>query len=200
MLDKGIIISIQGYSKHTTEELAMEAISGGAIAIRCDKEISCNIPIIGLHKIKVDKLIENAYITPDIENIEKVKDWSDYIAIDYRRLNKNLDNINEYIIENKLKVIADISSIKDYRNILEKKYQYSYIATSLSVFKNGFFPDIQILAQILKINNEENIIAEGNFNERNEIRIVFNMGINNVCIGSAVSNIYKLTKKYVSIL
>ena len=35
-MKKGLIVSIQGYSQPTTQELAEKAILGGAVAIRTD--------------------------------------------------------------------------------------------------------------------------------------------------------------------
>ena len=38
MLSKGIIISVQGYSVETTEELIIEIANAGAVAVRTDKK------------------------------------------------------------------------------------------------------------------------------------------------------------------
>lgn len=200
MINKGIIVSIQGYSKITTEELAKEAINAGATAIKTDKEISTNsnIPIVGCHKIKVEHPEKQAYLTPTIELIEEVKKWSDYVSIDYRRCNKDLKKISDYCKEHKIKVIADIQNIEDYRHIKKNMLHYTYIATTFSVFSKKFYPDVALAKELMK--EEKHLIAEGNFKTRAEVKDMFNSGVNLICIGGAISNVYKLTRKYTTII
>jgi putative N-acetylmannosamine-6-phosphate epimerase len=202
MLDRGIIVSVQGYTKETIEELVREAISAGAVAIRTDKRIHVDInkkvPIIGLWKTKVNDPVKEAYITPTRTEIERVVQWADYVAVDYRELNTNLPDISKYCREKKLKVVADISTIRDYENIKENDYYYTYIATTLSVFSNLYDPDFKILHELIDA-GEKNIIAEGNFKIRNDVSKAYKMGIKNICIGAAISNVYKLTQKFTSI-
>jgi N-acylglucosamine-6-phosphate 2-epimerase len=203
MIKKGIIISIQGYHYKTCSELAKEAINAGAIAIRTDKRLTLGdydtrVPIIGLHKIEVIDPKKEAYITPNVENIKAVMEWCDYIAVDFRRCNKGLKEISNFAQCHKLKIIADIECIEDYENIKSNGFEYTYIATTLSVFQNLFHPDLRLIRK-LKSLGEKNIIAEGNFSRRWEIKEAYKNGANSICIGSAVSNIYKLTKKYTSV-
>jgi len=198
-IEKGIIVSIQGYSKTTIEELAREAQNAGAIAIRTDKKIDTSLPVIGLKKEKGLTPSRQAYITSNVDDIEEVKQWANYVAIDYRRLNPNLKDINSYCMDNKIKVIADIASIEDYENILKNNYSYEYMATTLSVLylssKQRYFPDMELIRKLVKA-GETKIIAEGNFNTMSQVREVYALGCNNVCIGTAISNVYKLTKKF----
>lgn len=196
MLDKGIIVSIQGYKDETTNELIENAINAGAVAIRTDKPVNCTVPIIGLQKTKVDALDIYPYITPDVRCVEYVSSWADYVAIDYRRINNNLDEIDDFVKDNGIKVVADIENTEDYNNIIEKGYTICYVATTFSIFKSKYKPDLNILRDI----DIENLIAEGNYTLRKDVRTAFEYGANNVCIGGAISNIYKLTKKYTSIL
>lgn len=196
---KGVIVSIQGYSRITTEELIKEAVNAGACAIKTDKEINkIEVPVIGCHKIKVDHPEKEAYLTPTIELIDEVRKWADYVSIDYRRCNKNLKEISKYCEEKKIKVIADIECYEDYGHIKNNMLYYTYIATTFSVFAKRFFPDIELAKKIHK--EEKKIIAEGNFKTRNETRDIFSSGIDLVCIGGAISNIYKLTRKYTTLL
>lgn len=205
--ENGIIVSIQGYSLNTTQELANNAINAGAVGIRTDKLLNIDIPYIVLKKTKVEKeeRIKIPFITPTIEDIQFYENKIDkdkvYIAVDYRVINKNLKSVSDYCRQKKIKIVADIANIGDYKNILSNNYYHDYIATTLSVlyYDNKYFPDIW-LAQELYNSGCKNIIAEGNFSKREDVRKVFYYGINNICIGSAISDIYKLTQKYTSII
>jgi putative N-acetylmannosamine-6-phosphate epimerase len=195
-MQKGIIVSIQGYTPSTTQEIAKDVINAGAVALRLDKPISGYYSIIGLHKIKKVDNKKVPFITPTLEDVKQVKDWSNYIAIDYRKLNPNLDEISLFCKENNIDVIADIATIEDYENILMNDYYYNYIATTLSVFYMPNRPNIQLINQIKRLNKKEKIIAEGNYKAPKDVYRAFEFGANNVCIGDAITNFYKLTKKY----
>jgi putative N-acetylmannosamine-6-phosphate epimerase len=203
MIKKGLIVSVQCYSAATNQELAIQAVKAGAVAIRTDKSIVVTTPVIGLHKISVENPIKQAYITPTVEDIKKVQAWADYIAIDYRRLNPNLEEISEYAYENKLQVVADITNYDDYVNIRDKKLYYTYIATTFSAFEKNkivsryqFTPDIDLIKK-LTFSGCRSIIGEGGFQKRHQVREAYAAGASNVCIGGAISDIYKLTKKFV---
>jgi putative N-acetylmannosamine-6-phosphate epimerase len=197
-IENGIIVSVQGMGITTTNEIVGEAIKAGAVAIRTDKILDkINVPIIGLKKLKVKNLKEQAYITPDIDSIEQVKEWADYIAIDFRRCNYDLDRINKYCIKNNINIVADIGTIEDYQNIIAKKYKVNYITTALSVYYHKkYFPDLTILEKLNALDCK-NIIAEGEYKTRADVVKAFEL-CNNVCIGNAICNIYRLTEKFVS--
>jgi putative N-acetylmannosamine-6-phosphate epimerase len=199
MLKEGIIVSVQGYNRKTIEELADNIISAGAIAIRTDKEVHNNIVKIGLNKIHVNNPETESYITPTMDLVNFVSEWSDYVAVDYRRCNKNLEEISETSKQKKIKIIADIENIEDFDNIIKHGYYYDYIATTFSVFnpRKRFYPDIDLAKEILS--HEKNVIAEGNIATREQVRRLLGSGIKRICIGSAISNIYKLTRKFTTI-
>lgn len=200
MFEKGIIVSLQIYSDSTSDELAQEVLSADAIAIRCNKEINVPLPKIGLKKIKGVNIEKNAFITPDVEMIKRVEKWSDYVAVDYRKINDNLLDVSNYARENGLKIVADIGSIEDYENIKKLGLHYEYIATTLSHLhlQKRFEPDIMLIEK-LKNAGEKNIIAEGNYRRRDQVKAAFACGARNVCIGAAITDVYKLTRKYTTI-
>jgi len=200
MLKEGIIISIQGYRQSTIEELTSDIISAGAVAIRTDKNVNADIVKIGLNKIHVNNPESEVYITPTIDLINYVASWADYVAIDYRRINKDLEEISNYCKEHKIKVVADIGDYKDFDNIIKNNYHYNYIATTFSVFnpKKRFYPDIDLVKEIY--NYDKNVIAEGNIATREQVRKLLSYGIKHICIGSAISSIYKLARKFTTLL
>lgn len=198
-MNRGIIVSIQGYSSNTNNELCNSAIDAGAAAIRTDKPIkNRSIPVIGLIKVKTDRKEETPYITPDIDLIKRVAEWADYIAIDFRMINKNLDAVSNYCRENKLKIIADIRNIEDYFNIVEIGYYYDYVATTFSVFDKKFEPNITLVSSLHEAGCKR-IIAEGNYSRYKDVKDAFRLGANNICIGGAISDVYKLTRRYTTI-
>jgi putative N-acetylmannosamine-6-phosphate epimerase len=175
--------------------LAEKAIQAGAIAIRTDVPIKINRPIIGLRKSNVVNREKEAYITNNINAIYYVAQWADYVAIDFRKLNPFLDEINKFCIDNRIKVVADISEIEDYENILTKNYQVKYAATTLSIFKTEC---VVAFVKQLKDRGCECIIAEGGYKNNERVRMAIANGANNVCIGGAISDIKKLTGGFVN--
>lgn len=205
LLKKGIIVSLQMYSIDTTIELAQEIINAGAVAIRTDKIIDIDIPLILLKKVKIDDSKKNThpYITPniiEIRNIEESMPENSYIAVDYRRINNNLAEISNYCKKKNLNIVADIRDYEDYKNIIKNNYYYTYIATTFSVLdeKFKFTPNIELAKKIYDAGCS-NVIGEGNYYKYEHIKKAYEYGIKNICIGNAITNIYKLTRKYTSI-
>lgn len=199
MLSKGIIVSIQGWSSDTTEEMIIEVANAGAVAVRTDKKVKSRLPLIGLVKQKVEERKNNAYITPTLEDVKEIETWTKYVAVDYRTINPNIEEISEYARKKKLIIIADIGRIEDFEAINENDFYYTYIATTLSVlYSKNYNPDLGLIEELQELECE-NIIAEGNFSTRSQVKKAFYMGVNNVCIGNAITNIFKQTKKFTSV-
>lgn len=197
-LPGGIIVSIQGYQRRTIEELALEAVSAGCAALRVDKRIDLpdakRVPLIGLHKTAVQDVKTQAYITATVEEVEAVAAWADLVAVDYRVCNANLREISRYCREHKLRVVADVGCWEDWLNIRERGYYYTFVATTLAVFKLLHRPNLRLVERLAA--EERRLIAEGNFSARKEVQAAFECGAHAVCIGGAISNVYKLTRKY----
>jgi len=200
-LPRGIIVSMQGYSYKTLTELAADAVNAGCVALRTDKRLALaddkKVPIVGLRKVDVTDVKTFAYITPTIEDVQLVEPWADLVAIDYRRCNDNLNQVSRYCRDRKLEVVADVETFEDFQNIKDRGYYYAYVATTLSVFKLLFRPNLRLVEKIAK--EEKNLIAEGNFSSRRDVHEAFELGARAVCIGAAISNVYKLTRKYTSV-
>jgi putative N-acetylmannosamine-6-phosphate epimerase len=193
-MEKGLIVSIQGYSIQTTVELAGNAIRAGAIAIRTDKNMKSEVPTIGLRKIKVRSREEESYITVDVEAVKDVARWADYIAFDARSFNTNMKSIVEYCKQNGLKLIADIACMDDYKNIIDAGFEFEYVTTALSVF-DRHEPDLKLVADLHKTGCKR-IIAEGNFTACWQVAEAYKNGAVNVCVGTAISDIYKNTRRF----
>ncbi len=202
-LPRGIIVSIQGYHYRTMAELAHEAIEAGCVGLRIDKHLSTSggwpVPIVGLKKIKVVDVRQHAYITPTVKDVEEVDAWATMVAIDYREVNADLPDVARYCRDKKVEVVADIQTYDDFKRIKDRGLYYTWIATTLSVLSKKclFSPDLRLIEKVAL--EEHRLIAEGNFSSRKDVKAAYDAGAHCVCIGAAISNVYKLTKKYTSV-
>lgn len=197
IMEKGIIVSIQKYTQATTQELAIEAIKGGAVAIRTDQPLNIDIPIIGLEKLH-DK---EYYITTEVSSIIQVMKWSDYIAIDLRQGNKDIEILLAHCHVNNLKVIADIYTIKDIDNIMNicqmtKIKLPEYFSTTFQ-YEWSFEKKLNSIKEIKNKYPNINLIAEGGYKNSDKL-LKINELCSNICIGNAISGIRDLTIKHKS--
>jgi len=194
MIPKGLIVSIQGYSQSTTQEMADIAVKNGAVAIRTDKPIEIDVDVIGLMKFRNKKY----YITTSIKSIKYVSLVNDFVAIDSRRGNKCLQELYLFCESQGIQVVADIETLDDVKHILSLGLSPAYIATTFSFLEN-IQPNIELIKEIRKI-TEIPIIAEGGYEAEWQIRKAIEYGAGNVCVGRAISKINELTKDYVNII
>lgn len=190
-----LIVSVQGLKSETNTDIIHECIRAGADMIRTDKPVYCRVPLIGLNKVKVKDRSKEPYITPDLEHVKRVSKWAMYIAVDCRVENKNLDEIFSYCNQNNIKIVADLQKIDDYLALKEKGHFAHYYTTALGVFSTSGIPPYDLMDQLIK-EGCQNIVAEGNINSENRIKIISDKGIKSICIGDAISNPYKLTKGF----
>ena len=193
-MNRGLIVSIQGYSLQTTQELAEKAILGGAVAIRTDQPIKIPLHVIGLKKIYEKKY----YMTNDPVEINNVMKYADYVAIDCRRGNDDLGLIISHCHVNGYKYIADIEKIEDYENLMnicerEKIITPSFVSTTFNVFNNNYHDDL--ITNLCKLTS--NVIIEGGISETSEVFYYSRYrNVSNICIGTAISDIESLTNKF----
>lgn len=188
MIEKGVIVSVQNYTQKTTQELAKRAIDSGAIGIRTDRNIKAK-NVIGLEKND-----REFYITTTKDSLLRVSKWADYIAIDSRKGNYELDYLYAICHVNEIRIVADIEDIEDVKNILyicnrDKIKLPVYFATT---FSNKNIELIQEISMITDIP----IIAEGGYTDKEDIQQAKRNGVNNICIGAGL-DIGKLTEKFV---
>lgn len=194
-MENGLIVSIQNYNRATTQELAYQAAKGGAVAIRTDINIAAQVPLIGLKK----NYKKRFYITSSFDEIEECYCWADFVAVDCRKENKKLKELLEMASINDVPIIADIETVNDFiviDNICKKmeiKQPYAY-ATTFSFLQTGE-KNIKMIKEIKKI-EDVRIIAEGKYDTVEDVGLAYKYGASNVCIGTAISDIYKLTKKF----
>jgi putative N-acetylmannosamine-6-phosphate epimerase len=201
-IKRGIIVSIQGYSRETTRELSIQAISAGAVAIRTDKPVKISmeqaVPIIGLHKENGLNRANQAYITQNIREVQRVMDWSDYVAVDCRQCNQDIADVVEFCRANKVRLVADVGCWEDYAALKAAGVDFAYVTSALSVYRKRFYPDKRLAERLAKVEPKK-VIAEGNFRAREDVAEMWRAGVQAVCIGGAITDVYKLTRKYTTI-
>lgn len=202
-LKRGIIISIQGYQRGTTNELASEAVKAGAVALRTDKPVRLSegiesVPVIGLHKLHVKHPVAEPYITPNLELLEMVAAWADLVAVDMRNCNLRRAELAGWLKEHKKPMVADIACMADWHALQAGHVEYAYVATTMSVFHKNHRPDLALVAALYAA-GEKRVIAEGNYSARADVRQALKTGARAVCLGASVANVYKLTRKYTTI-
>jgi putative N-acetylmannosamine-6-phosphate epimerase len=186
---KGLIVSIQRYPKDFTQYLADLCISAGADAIRTDKIITVDKPVIAVQKNN-----DEYYINTKERDISYSGIISRILAIDGRFGNKKLSQNAKFADMIGLKIIFDVETIKDIENIIKNDYIIYGISTTFSFLKNGK-PNNELIKDARTI-WQGLLIAEGKYSDHKEIDQAMNNGANAVCIGDAISGIQSLTAKY----
>jgi putative N-acetylmannosamine-6-phosphate epimerase len=194
---KGLIVSIQGFSQKTTQELANIAKDNGAVGIRTDQPINTDLFVIGLKKLPG----KDYYITTSKDAIIDVSKWTSNIAIDSRKGNQEIEFLYAVCHMMNINIIADIKDIADVRNIIEmcenKKIALPrYFATTFNFDSLQKWKIIDEIKKIISIP----IIAEGGYSEFHEIEFAYYLGANNVCIGNSIMGIDKKIKQYAGII
>jgi len=183
----GLIVSIQGYTAQTTQELIDIALRSGAVGVRTDQPSYCDGVHIGLKKN--DK---KYYITTDIEDIIRVSQWAQTIAIDSRRGNPDIERLYRYCDLNLYGIVADIENEEDLKNLKtlhdnKKIKSPEYIATTFSNQKTGE-PDIEMLKVVKEYFPDCKVIAEGGYFERyKDVKDI----VDYICIGAGITDIGK---------
>lgn len=214
LLRGGLIVSCQApegsplRDPYILGRIAAAAESAGAVAIRAEglasieaikKEVS--IPVIGL--IKRDNGSE-IYITPNAEDVQNLVDsGADIVAIDATsRLREGGVTSAEFItqalaVAGKIPIMADVDDLSSA--IIAEAAGASLVGTTLSGYTRGEtpnHPDIDLVRQ-LSSSLRIPIIAEGRYSNANEILSALDSGALAVCVGTALTDPWTLTKRIV---
>lgn len=215
VLENGLIVSCQvpdDTAINTPTFIAAQAltvIQAGAIAIRAQgvsnvQAISkvVSVPIIGLVKRFDDSC--PVYITPSVSDVlELEKAGASIVAIDATgRLRPGGQTLQEFItqirLESNVLLLADVDSVESA--LAAEELGCDAIATTLSGYTDipvARLPNIDLIKEISK-HVKIPIIAEGGFNQPDSVSAAFAAGAMSVCIGTAITNPYLLTKHFLS--
>mgnify|MGYP003656661713 CR=1 FL=1 len=209
-IQKGLIVSCQaeeGSLFNTPESIvnfAVEAEKGGAVGVRIrdvenvyqvSKKVS--IPIMGLSKSTYKD--GTVWITPSYLTAKDLSDvGADFIAMDATGREGYYD-IVKASNNNNMKIIGDISHISQAEKAI--KSGCVGLTTALSGYTlecdvNMEEPDFDLLQELISHFPKIPIMAEGRYWEREQVKRAFDMGANNVVIGSAITRPYLITKRF----
>lgn len=212
-LRNGLIVSCQAApgsplaNRGLMSYMAEAAEAGGAVAIRAEglRDISeikkaVSIPIIGLIKLKSENT--PVVITPLLEHVYQLMEaGADLIAVD-ATLRKRVDGTlgNDFVAQAKAvgaKILADIDDLESA--IAAEKSGAIAVLTTLSGYTKGQVPELPDLDLIKSCSTHcaVPVIAEGRFNSPELVSQAFDAGAWSVCVGSAITDPWLSTKRFI---
>ncbi len=213
-LKKGLVVSCQapeGTPIDTPNFIVAQALTvvlAGAVGIRAQGianvtalAASTKVPIIGLVKRYSDRT--PIHITPEIDDVlELEKAGATIVAIDAtERLRPEGVMLSEFMkrvrAKTDLPILADVDTLE--AAMIAESFGCDAIATTLSGYTEKSAPDLPNIQLIRQIVNEVSlpVIAEGGLNRTEHVIEAFEAGAWSVCIGTAITNPYLLTKSFV---
>lgn len=216
-LKSGLIVSCQvpdGTAINTPEFIAAQAatvVQAGAAGVRAQGVANVaavskvtNLPVIGLVKRYLDSC--PVYITPLVSDVvELEKAGATIVAIDATgRLRPNGQSLKEFIeavrAVSTIPLLADVDSVESA--VIAEELGCEAVATTLSGYTDiavAGLPNIDLIDEISKVVKVP-VIAEGGFNQIADVARAFKAGAWSVCIGTAITNPYLLTKYFLTAL
>ena len=216
-LRNGLIVSCQvpdDTAINTPSFIAAQALTvlqAGAVGIRAQgienvQAISklVQVPIIGLVKRFDDSC--PVYITPAVSDvIELEKAGAAIVAVDATgRLRPGGQALEDFVtqvrLETNVLLLADIDSIESAQ--AAEALGFDAVATTLSGYTAIPVDKLPNIKLIEEISNRVSIpiIAEGGFSQPQSVSDAINAGAWSVCIGTAITNPYLLTKQFLNAL
>ncbi len=190
--------------------MAEAAEAGGAVAIRAEglRDISeikkvVSIPIVGLIKSKHPNT--PVIITPLLEDVYALLEAGcDLIAVD-ATLRKRLDGTSgqEFVAQAKAIGAQVLADIDDLNSALESEKNGAIaVCTTLAGYTKDPVPEFPDLDLVRSCSNECSVpvIAEGRYNSPDLVKQAFEAGAWSVCVGSAITDPWLNTKRFVKIL
>ena len=212
-LKGGLVVSCQvpdGTAIDTPEFIAAQAltvIQAGAIGIRAQgisnvTEISrvARVPIIGLVKRYLNTTA--IYITPTVRDVLELEQaGASIVAVDAtERLRPDRLDFATFFkhvrLETNIPLLADIDTVE--AAIIAESVGCEAIATTLSGYTDKPAPPLPNIRLVEAIAKKVSIpvIAEGGFNQPNQVSQALDAGAWAVCIGTAITNPFLLTKSF----
>ncbi len=189
-------------------QLARAAADGGASAIRAQGlanvtaiRDAVDLPIVGLIKRKTASPI---YITPTVdEAVALASAGADVVAVDATdRLREDGTTSAAFLAQAKAalgdtQLMADIDDLRSA--MIAADAGADVIATTMSGYTGGPVPDEPDFALIEAIAGRTSlpIVAEGRFSTPAQVRRALDAGAWAVCVGTAITDPWTMTKKFV---
>lgn len=214
-IKSGLIVSCQvpdDTAINTPEFIAAQAqtvLQAGAVGIRAQGIANVaaiskitDVPIIGLIKRYEDS--SPVYITPLVSDVvELEKAGATIVAIDATgRLRPGNQSLKDFIEQvravTNVALLADVDSVE--AAMAAEELGCEAVATTLSGYTDipiAGLPNIQLIADIAKVVKVP-VIAEGGFNQPESVSQAIEAGAWSVCIGTAITNPFLLTKYFLT--
>ena len=211
----GLIVSCQAPAGTPIDDPAFiraQALTveiAGASAIRAEgienvKAVcaSVKIPVIGLVKAYSDS--SEVYITPRVEDVVNLaKAGASIVAVDAtQRTRWNGQSLEEFFIEAKkatdIALLADIDSVENAQ--IAANLGFDAVATTLHGYTDKpsmGLPNLNLISEVSKAIDIP-IIAEGGFATPEAFKQALHNGAWAVCVGTAITNPYLLTKQFLN--
>lgn len=199
------------HSSFIMGRMARAAKEGGAVAIRAQgvEDIVEIKKVTGLSVIGIIKKCYNdseIYITPTKKEVDKLLGTKcEMIALDatnrVRPNNETLKDLVDYIHDNGILVMADISTYEEAVNA--ENLGADCVSTTLSGYtsysKQGDGPDLELIRRLSK-DLKIPVIGEGKINTPNDLKEAFENGAYSCVVGGAITRPQLITKKFVDII
>lgn len=214
-LKNGLIVSCQVPDDtpiNTPEFIAAQAltvIQAGAYGIRAQGIANVaaiskvtKLPIIGL--VKRYENSSPIYITPLIEDVLELEQaGAQIVAVDATERNRpggiNFEEFMKQLrTQSSVQILADIDSVS--AALVAQDLGCDAVATTLSGYTDlpvDALPNIKLIEE-LSAQVTIPIIAEGGFNQTQSVKAAFEAGAWSVCIGTAITNPFLLTKHFLT--
>ena len=186
---------------------ALTVIKAGAVGIRAQgisnvAAVSrvAQVPIIGLVKRYLDTT--PIYITPSVRDVLELEQaGASIVAVDAtERLRPDRLDFATFFkhlrLETDIPLLADVDTVE--AAIIAESIGCEAIATTLSGYTDKPAPPLPNIRLVEAIAKKVNIpvIAEGGFNRPDQVSKAFDAGAWAVCIGTAITNPFLLTKSF----
>ena len=211
----GLIVSCQvpdDTAINTPEFIAAQALTvlqAGAVGIRAQgiKNIEAiakvtTSPLIGLIK-RYDES-SAVYITPSVSDVVELENaGATIVAVDAtgrpRPGGQTLEDfVTQVRLESKILLLADVDSVESAQQA--EALGFDAVATTLSGYTDipvAGLPNIKLIEEISR-KVQIPIIAEGGFSQAHSVAEALSAGALAVCIGTAITNPYLLTKHFLT--
>jgi N-acylglucosamine-6-phosphate 2-epimerase len=216
-LQGGLVVSCQARENNPLHgpifmaAMAQAAVLGGAVGIRADGEadiaairaaVKAEIPIMGIFKVK--QADGSLFITPTAESAKRViKCGATLVALDgtprARPGGESLKDVVEAIHAAGGAAMADVGTLEHARYAIESGVDA--VGTTLSGYTADSpkqpGPDFDLL-QLLVIESNVPVFAEGRIWTREEARRAIDLGASFVVVGTAITNPQAITARFVA--
>lgn len=216
-LKGGLVVSCQvpdGVAIDTPEFIAAQAdtvVEAGAIGIRARgiENVAAiskrtTVPIIGL--VKRYLASTPIYITPLVQDVLELEAaGASIVAIDAtQRLRPNNLALESFIKEirrhTSIPLLADVDTLE--AGLIAEELGCESVATTLSGYTDEpapQLPNVDLVRELAK-HVKVPVIAEGGYSSPKQMNQAFDAGAWSVCVGTAITNPYLLTKGFISAL